>query len=59
MWWAHEFKWDGVRVLAVVAAGAVALFSRDGTNITATYPELVTALGALLDGASVILDGRS
>jgi bifunctional non-homologous end joining protein LigD len=42
----------------VVAAGAVTLFSRDGTNITATYPELVTALGALLDGASATLDGE-
>jgi bifunctional non-homologous end joining protein LigD len=63
--WAYEFKWDGVRALAVIGAGTGRLFARSGAEITAAYPELrglgaaVAAAGftdAVLDGEVVLLD---
>jgi bifunctional non-homologous end joining protein LigD len=64
--WAHEIKWDGMRVLADVAGGHLTLFSRNGNDVTVSFPELasldslVTA-GApddmLLDGEVVALEG--
>lgn len=45
--WAFEMKWDGVRAIATVQAatdddpGAVTLTSRNGLDMTDTYPELV------------------
>lgn len=58
--WAYEFKWDGVRAIAVLTGGVVRLFARSGAEITAAYPELVP-LGAqladgVLDGEIVVLD---
>ena len=44
--WAFEMKWDGIRAIATVqattkdSAGAVTLTSRNGKDMTATYPEL-------------------
>jgi bifunctional non-homologous end joining protein LigD len=35
-----EFKWDGVRAIAYVAGGRVRLLSRNGNDMTASYPEL-------------------
>jgi bifunctional non-homologous end joining protein LigD len=65
--WAYEFKWDGVRALAVVQAGALRLYARSGAEITKAYPELhglPAALAecgitdAVLDGEIVLLDGN-
>jgi bifunctional non-homologous end joining protein LigD len=58
--WAYEFKWDGVRAIAVIAGGSVHLYARSGAQITAAYPELA-ALGqvvgdAVLDGEVVVFD---
>lgn len=61
--WAHEIKWDGMRVLADVADGQPMLLSRNGNDVTATFPELSTLAGPgmpddmLLDGEVVALDG--
>ncbi len=64
--WAYEFKWDGVRALAVLRAEAVRLYARSGAEITKAYPELAGVAGALtdagitdavLDGEIVLLDG--
>ena len=64
--WVYEFKWDGVRALALVQAGALRLFARSGAEITKAYPELgglPAALAecgitdAILDGEVVLLDG--
>jgi bifunctional non-homologous end joining protein LigD len=59
--WAFEFKWDGVRALLDVSAGGVRLHSRNGNDITAAYPELVSlaadAGDALVDGEIVALAG--
>lgn len=63
--WAYEFKWDGVRALAVVRGGSVRLYARSGAEITKAYPELVALPAALsevgitdavLDGEIVLLD---
>ena len=67
--WAFEMKWDGVRVIATIAGGAVRLTSRGGKDLTATFPELaglgeaidpdVLAAGeTVLDGEIVALDGK-
>ena len=58
--WAFEMKWDGVRAIAQVRGGAgereVRLFSRNGVDISVSYPEL-DALADAVDG-DVVLDGE-
>lgn len=53
--WAYEFKWDGIRAIAVITAGVTRLYARSGVEVTAAYPELA-GIGAGLDDA--ILDGE-
>jgi bifunctional non-homologous end joining protein LigD len=55
--WSFEVKWDGVRALAHVAGGQVRLTSRNGNDITGTYPEL-RGLGTELGARQVLLDGE-
>lgn len=55
--WAYEFKWDGVRALAHVRGGRLALRARSGRDVTATYPEL-RRLPAALTGHDAVLDGE-
>lgn len=38
--WQFELKWDGVRALVVADKERIGLFSRNGNDVTATYPEL-------------------
>ena len=38
--WQFELKWDGVRALIVGDAGKIRLISRNGKDMSATYPEL-------------------
>lgn len=60
--WAYEFKWDGVRVLVWIDGGRARALSRNGHDITASFPEfrqLGEAVGshqAILDGELVVLD---
>jgi len=57
--WSYEFKWDGVRVLALFEGGSPRLFARSGAVVTLAYPEisgLVLPAGSLLDGEMVVLD---
>jgi len=66
--WSVEFKWDGIRaIVEVTADGQVRMWSRNGNDVTASYPEFATgptaeALGerglVLLDGEIVALDER-
>ena len=62
--WAYEMKWDGIRAVAVVAEGEVRLISRNGQDMTKTYPELsdlpdhLLAQTAVLDGEIVALDTK-
>jgi bifunctional non-homologous end joining protein LigD len=58
--WSYEFKWDGVRAIAVLAKGDLRLFARSGAEITAAYPDLrglgAQLPGGVLDGEIVVLD---
>lgn len=55
-----EWKWDGIRVMAVVAGGERRLYSRDGNDISATFPDLLPALARdmVLDG-ELLVRGRN
>ncbi|MEP6648734.1 MAG: non-homologous end-joining DNA ligase [Lapillicoccus sp.] len=55
--WAYEIKFDGVRVLTFVEKGEARLVTRNGNDVTASYPE-VAAIGGALDGRRAILDGE-
>ncbi|HWB68069.1 MAG TPA: non-homologous end-joining DNA ligase [Mycobacteriales bacterium] len=58
----YEFKWDGVRAIVTVEGGRPQAISRNGRDITPSYPELrdmAEAIGAaqlVLDGELVALD---
>ncbi|MBW3654755.1 MAG: DNA ligase D [Gemmatimonadetes bacterium] len=58
--WTFEPKYDGIRAIAVVTAGAVVLLTRNGNDKAAQFPELVTAVRALREshGADLVLDGE-
>ena len=55
--WGFEMKWDGIRAIAYVDGGRLTLLTRNGHEVTATYPEL-RGLGAQLGTTQVILDGE-
>ncbi|MGO9902062.1 MAG: DNA ligase D [Solirubrobacteraceae bacterium] len=60
--WSFEVKWDGVRAIAYAQPGRLRLESRNGREITDSYPEvrgLLRDLGmraAVLDGEIVAFD---
>jgi bifunctional non-homologous end joining protein LigD len=45
--WVFEPKYDGIRILAFVAGGSVALVTRNGNAKSAQFPEIVEALQRL------------
>jgi DNA ligase-1 len=51
-----EWKWDGIRAMAVRVAGDVRLYSRDGNEISPTFPEIASAMtqDAVLDGELLV-----
>jgi bifunctional non-homologous end joining protein LigD len=65
--WLHEIKYDGYRIGARVRKRRVSLYTRNGNDWTAAFPEIADAVGtlglddALIDGeAAVVLpDGRT
>lgn len=61
--WAFEMKWDGIRAIATVVDGQVTLTSRNGNDLTQTYPELQSLAAAVdadavVDGEIVALDSK-
>ena len=58
--WVFEPKYDGIRVVAIVASDAVALMSRNGIDKCRQFPEVTRALGSLADkvGHYLVLDGE-
>jgi len=58
--WAYEFKWDGVRALAVAKPERTRLYARSGAEITKAYPELADLGAALADSGltDAVLDGE-
>ena len=65
--WLHEIKYDGYRIGARVRKGRVSLYTRNGNDWTAAFPEVADAVDnlrlddALIDGevAVVLPDGRT
>jgi bifunctional non-homologous end joining protein LigD len=58
--YAFEMKWDGYRAIAEVRDGTVRLLSRNGNDLTSSYPELqaiaaAAASDAVLDGEIVVI----
>jgi bifunctional non-homologous end joining protein LigD len=60
--WAYEVKWDGMRIVAELggdgAAGHVRLWSANGAEATARFPELSTLGQGLVGVGSAVLDGE-
>ncbi len=54
--YAAEWKWDGIRVQIVHVAGETRVYSRSGDDISATFPEVTTALTTpcVLDGELLV-----
>jgi bifunctional non-homologous end joining protein LigD len=53
--WAHEVKWDGMRVLADVSEGRLQLFTRTERDVTVAFPELLPLAAEFAD---MLLDGE-
>jgi len=53
---AAEWKWDGIRVQIVRAAGETRIYSRGGEEISGAFPELVAAFDqeAVIDGELLV-----
>lgn len=58
--WVFEPKYDGIRVLALVSRGTVALLSRNGNDKAEQFPEVVRAVLELASRArrDLVLDGE-
>ena len=60
--WAYEMKWDGARVIATVLGDQVRLTSRNGKDLTATFPELSELVEAIDPGireaGPTVIDGE-
>ena len=61
--WSYEVDWAGVRLMADVDEGVLSLWTADGVDVTAHFPEFAGLVDAvadgLLDGEAVMLDGGS
>lgn len=55
--WLHEQKFDGYRILCRIERGEVGLWSRNGKEWTARFPEIASAAAALPVQAA-LLDGE-
>jgi bifunctional non-homologous end joining protein LigD len=55
--WAYEIKWDGVRALAYSEPGRIRYESRNGNDITSSYPEL-KAMNRALSSHRAVVDGE-
>jgi bifunctional non-homologous end joining protein LigD len=56
--WAFEMKWDGYRAVIYVENGNVRLLSRNGNDLTDTFPELIQPLRDAVGARSAVLDGE-
>ena len=55
--WVFEIKYDGYRIIAARESGEAVLWSRNGNDLTATFPEIARAVRGLPFG-HVIVDGE-
>jgi bifunctional non-homologous end joining protein LigD len=56
--WAFEMKWDGVRAIVNLTPDGVRLISRNGNDVTATYPEFAEELADCVHAKTAVLDGE-
>jgi len=57
--WAHEVKWDGMRVLVEVGPTGFVIRSRNENDVTAAFPELRGLVQvARTRGQAMLLDGE-
>lgn len=56
--WAFEMKWDGYRAVAYLDGDEVRFLSRNGKDLTGTFPELVAPLRAAVKPTSAVLDSE-
>ncbi len=54
--YAAEWKWDGIRVQIAHLGGETRIYSRDGNDISGSFPEIAAALGidAVVDGELLV-----
>jgi bifunctional non-homologous end joining protein LigD len=55
--WAFEFKWDGIRALVHIDGGRIRITSRNGNDLSVSFPEL-RALGESMGSHQAVLDGE-
>ena len=57
--YAAEWKWDGIRVQAVIEGAERRLYSRTGDDISAAFPDLMAALdfNGAIDGELLVIRG--
>ncbi|MCR2814291.1 ATP-dependent DNA ligase [Microbacterium jiangjiandongii] len=55
--WA-ELKWDGIRALGIWDGSELQLRGRNGTDITARYPELTAEAAAVFGDTPITVDGE-
>jgi bifunctional non-homologous end joining protein LigD len=55
--WTYEAKFDGYRMIAVKDGRKVTLFSRNGKDMTKTYPSVAAAVASIAT-TTVMLDGE-
>jgi bifunctional non-homologous end joining protein LigD len=56
--WRFEMKWDGVRAICEVRDGVALVWSRNGHDVTASFPELAAQLPSTLQGVDAVVDGE-
>ena len=56
--WAFEQKWDGQRAIADTRGSPPVLWSRNGNDVSVSFPEIVDALASAADGRDLVLDGE-
>ncbi|WP_323791125.1 non-homologous end-joining DNA ligase [Nocardioides sp.] len=60
--WAHEVKWDGMRILAETGPGGTRLTSRNDNDVTASWPDVADsplgARDAVVDGEVIALNDQ-
>jgi bifunctional non-homologous end joining protein LigD len=56
--WRFEMKWDGIRAICEVRDGAALLWSRNGNDVTSSFPELTAELPSALQGVDGVVDGE-
>jgi bifunctional non-homologous end joining protein LigD len=55
--WLHEMKFDGYRILCRIDKGRITLWSRNGRDWTAQFPEIATT-AARLPASQALIDGE-